>query len=77
MGLKKKKLLPRHLRKSQTQRHCSHTANPSIPTSCYTQGLFRIAAPPPEVHRRRHQVTSGLPSEGDAAMLLGLFSSVQ
>lgn len=75
-GIKKlKKMLSHHLRKSQ--RHRSHTAHPSIPTSGYTQGLFRIAAPPPEVHRRRHQVASGLPSEGDAAMLLGLFSSVQ
>ena len=73
--LKIKKLLSRHLRKFQ--RHCSHTAHPSIPTSGYTQGLFRIAAPPPEVHRRKHQVASGLPSEGDAAMLLSVFGSVQ
>ena len=50
---------------------------PASPTSGHTQGSFRIAAPPPEVHRRRRQIVGRLPSEGNTALLLSHFGTVQ
>ena len=47
-------------------------AHPGIPTSGHAQDSFRIAAPPPEIHRRR-QIAGRLPSEGDTALLLSHF----
>ena len=41
------------------------------PTFGHTQGSFRIAAPPPEVHKRRRQIGGGLSSEGDISVVLG------
>ena len=35
------------------------------------------AALPPEVHRRRHQIVGGLPSEGNTALLPSYFGGVQ
>ena len=46
---------------------------PASPISGYTQGSFRIVAPPPEVHRKRRQIVGGLPSEGDTTLLLSHF----
>ena len=41
---------------------------PAPPTFGHTQGSFSIAAPPPQVHRRRRQIVGGLPSEGNTAL---------
>ena len=49
---------------------------PASPTSGHTQGSFRIAAPPPEVHRRR-EIVGRLPSEGYTALLPSQFGGVQ
>ena len=68
-------LLSHHL--FRRQRHCSRAARPGIPTSGHTQDSFRIAAPPPEVHRRRRQIVGGLSSEGDNALLPTHFGGVQ
>ena len=46
-------------------------------TSSHTQGSFRIAAPPPEVHRKWRQIAGRLPSEGNTALLLSHFGGVQ
>ena len=50
---------------------------PAPPTFSHTQGSFRIAAPPPEVHRRRRQIIGGLSSKGDITLLPSHFSGVQ
>ena len=43
-------LLSHQLCRPQT--HCTRTARSDIPTFGHTQYSFRIAAPPPEVHRK-------------------------
>ena len=43
-------------------RHHSRAARPGIPAYGHTQDSLRIAAPIPEVHRRRRQIVGGLPS---------------
>ena len=48
--------------------------DPSNPISSHKQDLFCIMAPPPEVHRRRHQIAGGLPSKRDAVLLPRHFS---
>ena len=50
---------------------------PASLTSGHTQGSFRIAAPPPEVHRKWRQIVGRLPSEGNTALLLSHFGGVQ
>ena len=55
------------------QRHCSMPLVPASPTFGHIQGSFCIVAPPPEVHRKRHQIVGGLPFEGNTALLLSHF----
>ena len=60
------------------QRHCSHVARPGILiTSIDIRGSFRIAALPPDVHCRRHQIVGWLPSEGVTSLLPSHFGGVQ
>ena len=67
-------LLSHHL--CWPQKHYSCAAHPSIPTSSHTHDWFCIAAPPPKVHRRRCQITGGLPSKGDTVQLRSHFGGV-
>ena len=50
---------------------------PASLTSGHTQGSLRIAAPPPEVHRKWRQIVGRLPSERNTALLLSHFGGVQ
>ena len=58
-------LLFHHL--CRPQKLCPRATRSGIPTSGHTQDSFRIAAPPPEVHKRRRQLAGGLPAAGDIA----------